>query len=263
MYKLGQYVPASSLVHERDPRVKIAALVLLSLLILRLNILGIGLVYVLVLGLALLAHILWRDLWGASRPVWPLFLVLFCMYLLFTPGQPLIEILPGRVYISQEGLDSGLLLVGRFWLLVLAAEMLTMTTSIAELAVGLQKLLKPLHIIGISSHNLALMVSLAFRFLPALQIEMNQMRDAQVARGANYDSMRARLRAVKSIAIPLVFNIMRRSEELVTAMEARGYKPGIRSYLYEPVLDGEDCLAIVLISLAGFAVWWWKTLLIL
>lgn len=263
MYKLGQYVPASSLVHERDPRIKIVAMVLLSLLILRLNLLGIGLVYMLVLGLALLARISWRDLWGASRPVWPLFLVLFCINLFFTPGAPLIHILPDRFYISQEGLASGSLLVGRFWLLVLAAEMLTMTTSIAELTVGLQKLLEPLQIIGISSHNLALMVSLAFKFLPALQIEMNQMRDAQVARGANYDSMRARLRAVKYITMPMVFNIIRRSEELVTAMEARGYKPGIRSYLYEPALDGKDCLAIVLIGLAGFAAWWGRTVIIL
>lgn len=263
MYKLGQYLPASSPVHESDPRVKIAALVLLSLLILHLNILGIGLAYILVLGLALLARISWRDLWGASRPVWPLFIILLGFYLIFTPGVPLIEILPGRFYISQEGLDMGLLLVGRFWLLVLAAEILTMSTSIAELTVGLQKFLEPLRVIGISSHNLALMVSLAFRFLPALQIEMNQMRDAQVARGANDDSLRARLRAVKYITIPLVFNIIRRSEELVTAMEARGYKPGIRSYLYEPVLDGKDWLAIVLIGLAGFAVWWWRTLIIL
>jgi len=263
LYKLGQYVQASSLVHELDPRVKIAALVLLSLLILRLNILGIGLGYVLVLGLSQIARISWRDLLGASRPVWPLFLVLFCMYLLFTPGVPLIEILPTRLYISQEGSAHGALLVGRFWLLVLAAEILTMTTSVAELTVGLQKFLKPLHIIGISSHNLALMVSLAFRFLPTLQMEMHQMRDAQVARGANYDSLRAGLRSIEYITIPLIFNIIRRSEELVTAMEARGYKPGIRSYLYEPVLDGKDWLAIVLISLAVFAVWWWRTLIIL
>lgn len=243
MNDLGQYLPRSSILHHRDPRIKILALLALSLLILRLNHLGLGLVLLLIGIMAALGKITAGELLKASRPIWLLSLLLFLVYLLFTPGPPLLNLLGDKWYLSREGLSLGILMVGRFWLLVLAAAILTMTTSITEITFGLQKLLAPLKIVGISSYNIATMVSLAVRFVPVLQMELNQVQEAQAARGADWSSARAKLKAIRFTAIPLIMNVIRRSEDLIEAMEARGYRPGPRTYLFEPSFSPGDYLA--------------------
>lgn len=243
MNDLGQYLPHSSILHRRDPRIKILALLALSLLILRLNHLGLGLVLLLIGIMAALGRITAGELLKASRPIWLLSLLLFLLYLLFTPGIPLLNLLGDKWYISLEGLSLGILMVGRFWLLVLAASILTMTTSITEITFGLQRLLAPLRIVGISSYNIATMVSLAVRFVPVLQMELNQVREAQAARGADWSSAKAKLNAIRFTTIPLIMNVIRRSEDLIEAMEARGYRPGPRTYLFEPAFSPGDYLA--------------------
>ncbi len=255
MYNLGQYLPRSSALQRCDPRIKIAGLLCFSILIIRLNTMGLGLVFLLILGMAALGRITWGDLLEASRPTRTLFLVLFIVYLFWTPGTPLLPLFGDKWYISHEGLSMGILMVGRFWLLILAAAILTMTTSQSELAFGLQRLLAPLKVAGISSYNIAMMVSLAVRFVPTLQMEMDQVREAQAARGADLKSTRSKFRALKYTAIPLTMNVIRRSEELIEAMESRGYNPGPRTYLYEPQLTRADFIGLALLILLFAAVW--------
>lgn len=261
MYNLGQYLPRSSVIHSTDSRIKIVGLLVLSIIILRLNLVGLGLALLGLLGVAALARITWGDLWLASRPMRTLFLVLLAVYLLFTPGTPLITVWDAKLYISQEGVRTGILQVGKFWLLVLAAAVTTMTTSQSELTVGLQKILWPLKVVGVSSHNVATMVSLAVRFVPTLQLEMERLREAQEARGANFRSIRAKVRVVKYMVIPLTIDLLRRSEELIGAMEARGFQPGPRTYLYEPAMSKRDLLGLVLLILVLAVVWWGRGLI--
>lgn len=242
MYKPGQYVYRESPVHSRDPRVKIITVITWSIIILQVNhieLLAAGAIVMVCAQLARLSPgLLLRNL----HPVWPFFLALFLLYIFFTPGHPLPLFPIGPLQVSYEGLQLGILQVGKFLLLVLAASILTMTTRQSEITMGLERLLRPARVIGISSHDIAMMVSLALRFVPMLVDEMNRIKEAQLARGANFSSgsVAGKIRAVSYLAASLSINIFRCCDELVDAMEARGYRQGMRTYLRELVLDRMD-----------------------
>lgn len=242
MYNLGQYIPRDSFVHNLDSRVKIIAGIALSIIILRVNTLGLLLISVPVLALVRLAHLPPASVLRTLRPVLPFFVCLFLLYIFFTPGKPLLHFPIGPLQISYEGLSLGVTQIWKFLLLVAAAALLTMTTTQSELTGGLERLLRPVKITGISSHDIAMLVALALRFMPTLQDEMKNIRDAQSARGADFNPHRlnGKIRALRCLALPLLTNTVRRSDELVDAMEARGYQPGQRSYLYEPTLTRVD-----------------------
>lgn len=257
MHELSQYVHVDSPVHRTDPRIKLLAVLVLSILIFRLSVTGLTAVVIFLSGLSLLARITWVMLLRTTRPVWPLFTMLFLIYVFFTPGTPILPFASGPFGISYEGLYSGAVQVGRFILLILAAALLTMTTAPSELTMGLEWLLRPLSKIGISSHNTAFMVNLALRFFPTLHEEMRNINEAQLARGANFKpgSLKGKIRSMMFIATPLTLNILRRSDELVEAMEARGYQPGPRTYLSELTFTKTDMGALLFISLAVTAIW--------
>ncbi len=245
MYYPARYIPRSSPVHHRDPRVKIIAAVAFSIIILHINAAGLLVATGLALAISQLGRIPLGALLRTLRPVLPFFLLLFLVYVFFTPGPSPIFIL-GPVQIGYQGLYFGLLQVGKFLLLVLIASILTMTTPPGEITMGLERLLRPLSLIGISSHDLALMVSLALRFLPTLQEEMNRISEAQLARGADFKRRRlgGKIRSITHLTVPLLVNIFRRCDELVDAMEARGYHRGPRTYLRELALARVDYLVI-------------------
>jgi biotin transport system permease protein/energy-coupling factor transport system permease protein len=251
MYDLGQYIPRKSLVHKLDPRVKILAVVAFSIIILHVESsvwLLIGITATLS-GLGLLARLPLKDVLHTLKSAIPFFACLFLLYLLFTPGQPLPLFPIGPLLISYEGLMLGIVQIWKFLLLLVAASLLTMTTTQAELTGGLERLLRPIKIFGISSHDVAMLIGLALRFLPTLQNEMRNVRDAQLARGADFNPRRLseKIKAAGFLTLPLLINIVRHSDELVDAMEARGYQPGYRSYLYNPVLTLMDYIIITFI----------------
>ncbi len=257
MYNLGQYIPRESPVHNRDPRVKIIGVLGLSIIIFRVS--GAGLIgaAAIVALASFLAGIPTARLLKTLRPVLPLFSILFLLYIFFTPGEPLPMFPIGPVQISYEGLTLGMIQAGRFTLLVLAASLLTMTTPPSHMVIGLEKLLQPLKITGISPQDVALMVSLALRFMPLLAGELEHIKTAQLARGANLNPRRlsAKIRAISCLAAPLSMNVFRRCDGLIEAMEARGYRQGPRTYLYELALTHADyCLIaifIVIVIAAG------------
>ncbi len=245
MYKPAPYIPRSSPVHRRDPRAKIIAAVAFSIIILHVNAAGLLVAAGLSLAISQLGRIPLGALLRTARPALPFFLLLFLLYLFFTPGpSPLFTL--GPLQISDHGLYFGILQVGKFLLLVLIASILTMTTTPGEITMGLEHLLRPLGMIGISSHDLAMTVSLALRFLPTLWEEMNRISEAQLARGADFNPRRLGgiFRGITHLAAPLLVNIFRRCDELVDAMESRGYRCGHRTYLHELLLTRVDYLVI-------------------
>lgn len=250
MLDFGQYLDKESPVHSCDPRVKLLAVLAFSVVILRLDYTGLIVTTGIVFALSLLANIGIVLLVKSTRPVWPFFAMLFFIYAFFTPGNSILPFSIGPFMISNEGLYLGVFQVGKFLLLILLASLLTITTSPSELTIGVERLLRPLQIIGISSHNIALMVSMALRFIPTLQKEMNTIREAQLARGANFQagSLSGKIRSIIYIAAPLTISILRRSDELVDAMEARGYQPGQRTYLRELAFSRKDYVSLGVIS---------------
>jgi len=252
MYKLGQYIYLESPVHRLDPRVKLIAVIALSIIILHVNFVGLIVASAVALAISLFACLSLGLVLKTLRPVLPFFFCLFLLYIFFTPGRPLPPFPIGPLQISYEGLNFGMLQVWKFLLLVVAASIMTMTTTQSEITMGLERLLRPIRFTGISSHDIAMLVSLALRFMPTLLDEMNNISQAQLARGANFNprTISGKIRAIAYLAVPLAVNIFRRCDELVDAMEARGYQQGHRTYLRELVLSRSDyCLIAAIIVL--------------
>lgn len=249
MYNLGQYIPGKSAVHNRDPRTKIITVIAFSIIILQLNSISLLLAAVMLIAVSQLACLPAGLLLRTLRPVWPFFLCLFVLYIFFTPGSPWLCFPMGPIQITYQGLCLGILQVGKFLLLVMAASILTMTTTQSEITMGLERLLRPISIIGISSHDIAMMLSLALRFMPVLADEVNSISEAQQARCADFNpqGLSGKVRMISYLARPLSINIFRRCDELVDAMEARGYQQGRRTYLHELSLDRLDYYIIAFI----------------
>ncbi|MCL0087787.1 energy-coupling factor transporter transmembrane protein EcfT [Dehalococcoidia bacterium] len=254
-YKLGQYTPGSSVIHRLDPRVKIVAVMLLSITVLRADAFIAIAITILIAGITFIARLSPSHLLRAVKPLAIFFVLIFLMHLFFTPGAPIP--LPLATY---EGLYRGVLLTWRFVFLILSAAILTMTTTPSELMSGIERLLRPLRPLGISSHDAAVMVSMVLRFVPTLLQELDQIREAQMARGADFKAgnLLARMKRISSLVIPLVRNSILRAEELAIGMEGRGYHRGPRTYMRELRMTPSDyTILVVLMILTGLGVYRW------
>ena len=160
----------------------------------------------------------------------------------------------GFAVITYEGINYAVFMVLRIVFLVLGTSMLTYTTSPIELTDGLEHLLKPFKKIGLPAHELAMMMTIALRFVPTLLEETDKIMKAQTARGADFESgnLIARAKALIPLLVPLFISAFRRADELAIAMECRCYRGGKdRTRLYEPNTGIIDIIAsIVLIIFA-------------
>lgn len=241
-------MPGHSFLHRMDPRVKLATLVLLSLYILRTDAVAAAWITLGLLATAFASRVPPRHILKALLPILPFLALLFLLHLLFTEGTPVWRGLPVP---SREGLQRGLIVGWRFLNLILAAALLTQTSSPSELAHGIEWLLSPLKILRIPSQDVGLMISLALRFVPTLLEEYDKIKEAQIARGLDLraGSLTVRLRKLSGLVIPLALGVFRRADELAAAIEGRGYAHGHRTYLRELRFSRADGAAMFLIVL--------------
>lgn len=224
---LGQYVPVNSRIHSLDPRCKIiATIVCLTGVFLAGEhwvFLGWGLLFALMVMTSKLSGGL---VLSTSRPVWILIVFTSVIHLFFTQGTPVFSW--GFLNITEQGLTMAIRMGLRLFLLVLFAGFLTLTTSPTELADGLESLFSPLKRFGFPAHELAMMMTIALRFIPTLLNETERIMKAQIARGADLDrgSPLRRLRAFIPVLVPLFVIVFQRADDLATAMEARNYTGG-------------------------------------
>jgi len=244
---LGQYIPGDSPIYRLDPRVKILAVLLLSIVILNAGPVESPIVTVFLLAAVALSGLSGRRVAGALKPLVWFFAILFCLHLFFTEGRPIFPTLPAVTY---EGLERGVSVTWQFIALVVSAAVLTMTTAPSELVGGFEKLLRPFNRLGVPSHDIAIMVSISLRFVPTLLEEVERMREAQVARGADFASggLVKRLKKMATLVIPLILCTFRRADELALAMEGRGYHRGPRTYLRELKFSRSDYAALLFIA---------------
>ncbi|MEJ2025102.1 MAG: energy-coupling factor transporter transmembrane component T [Deltaproteobacteria bacterium] len=255
MALLGQYFPGNSLLHRLDPRVKIAGTVLLSIAILRGTVAGWSGNTVFLAVLFAVAGLPVRSAAQALRPIRFFLLFLFLIHLFFTPGESIGSFSWGIVTITYAGLFKGGTVVWQICLLLWSAALLTATTSPEELIAALDRLLRPLAKVGFPSSDIATMVSIALGFFPVFVREMEKIKEAQEARGADFKGGTPLKRAKVSggILVPLLFSIKRRAEELAVAMEARGYCRGPRSSLRELRMTLSDFAALgITVLVLGF-----------
>lgn len=263
---LGQYVPTGSVVHRLDPRYKIVTLLLLMLAFtLTLSIpVTVGLLG-LVLGIAWLSKIPQSYLWRGLLPALPILAFLFFFQLLFrgradTQGVVLFEWAIFRV--TDTVLNAILVGAVRVVAFIFMSSLLTLTTTTTHLTHGVESLLGPLRVIGFPAHEVALVLAIAFRFVPTLIEELDRVAKAQASRcGQIGQNSRWRpdkaARARLPLIVPLFLSALRRGEELILAMEARCYvSGGRRTRLLQFTVGRADYVAVALGVGLVLAVWW-------
>ncbi len=254
---IGQYLATGSWVHRLDPRTKLIGIGLLILSIITLRSVG-GLLALLVVivGLVLLARVPLGFALGGLRPALPILIIIAILQLLFGWGAQEGMVCPPLwsfwiIKITGCSILSVIGMILRLVALILLTGMLTMTSTISELTHGIEKLLRPLQRIGFPSHEIAMVFTIALRFVPTLAEELEKLLKAQVARGANIRlgaNPIQRTRHFLPVLIPLFLTTLRRGELLIEAMEARGYTGGKgRSHYIQLQLTIQDALALLLV----------------
>jgi energy-coupling factor transporter transmembrane protein EcfT len=246
MTHLCRFIPGTSFFHRLDARVKIGAVILLSPFILRGRGWEIALLSALFGAVALVSRLGIARLTEALKPLAFFTALLFCLHVFFSEGTPLVQLSGLPVGITHEGLSRGLLVSWQFLVLVLSGALLTMTTSPSDLVHGLEKLLHPLQRLRIPTQDLAVMVAMALRFVPTFLEELDRIRTARKARGAEDETGRIaeRLKASAGLVIPLMTSALRRADELADAMEARGYARGPRTTLNRSRFGADELAAM-------------------
>lgn len=224
----GQYMPLKSPVHALDPRAKIFSLVLLITgVFFAWSPLHWLLWWAVFISIVKVSHLSVRHVLRSIRPV--MFLVAFTMVLnlFFVPGEELWRW--GFLSVTREGVATAWRMSMRLTLLVLFANLLTLTTSPMALSDGLERLFSPLARFGFPAHELAMMMTIALRFIPTLLDETDRIMKAQIARGADLDrgSIVKRLKAFLPVLVPLFVIVFQRADDLAVAMESRCYRGGV------------------------------------
>lgn len=248
---LGQYYPADSPVHAMDPRAKIA----ISIAFMVILFVGNNFQAFLVMGLfalaaAALSRVPWRLLVRGLKPI--VFIMVFTMgfHLFLTPGPILFKL--GPLTATWAGLIQGLFIGVRLIILIVFTSLLTLTTSPIELTDGLEDLLNPFARFGIPAHELAMMMTIALRFIPTLLEEAERIMKAQMARGADFESGNVvrRAKSLVPLLVPLFVSAFRRADDLAMAMEARCYRGGEgRTRMRELHMAFRDYAALALVGI--------------
>jgi energy-coupling factor transport system permease protein len=249
---LGQFYPVASPLHGLDPRAKILGTATLAAgLFLVDSLAGFLLVAAVIVLLVAASRVPPGTFLGFLRPVAFIVALTVLFQVFFSrEGATLLEW--GFLQIHEGGLLRGLFLASRILLLVSTAALLTATTAPVALADGIEDLLSPLKRLRLPTHELAMMLTIALRFIPTLHEEAQKITRAQAARGADFSEggLIRRARALLPVLVPLTVGAFRRADELAEAMESRGYRGGEGRTRYRELRFGaRDALALVAAAL--------------
>lgn len=225
---IGQFMPGKSFIHKLDPRMKIITMTALIIFVfLAKNMLSMGLMVGFVFLAMLLTRISPVMYFKGLKAIW--FLVVFTAVLnmLYLRGDTVL-FQWSFLTVTKEGLWQSAFIAMRLVLIIIISSMLTYTTSPTDLTAAIERLLKPLNVVKVPVHELAMMMTIALRFIPTLLEETEKIMNAQKARGADLESggMMKRAKALIPILIPLFISSFRRAFELATAMDCRCYTGG-------------------------------------
>ena len=244
---LGQFFPGNSLAHKLDPRTKlILTVVYIVGLFCAESFLSYGLMAALLIAGVRVSGVAPKALVRGLKPV--LFIICFTavLNLFYTPGEELVSF--WIFTITKEGVLTAFFMVLRITMLIMGTFLLTYTTSPISLTDGMESLLNPLKKIRVPVHELAMMMSIALRFIPTLIEETDKIMSAQKARGADFDTgnLMQKAKALVPLLVPLFISAFRRADELAVAMECRCYHGGEgRTRLRQLKLKGMDVAALL------------------
>ncbi len=245
---LGQFFPGDTAIHRMDPRAKLLLTVLyiVALFLASGIITYVVLFALLCLGVAV-SRIKPKALLRGLKPVLIILIVTAILNVFYTPGDPVVSF--WVFTITWQGIHNAIFMIWRIMMLISCTFLLTYTTSPIMLTDGLEQLLDPLKKIHVPVHELAMMMSIALRFIPTLIEETDKIMSAQRARGADFDSgnLIQKAKALVPLLVPLFISAFRRADELATAMECRCYHGGEgRTRLRQLRFQGSDIAALIL-----------------
>lgn len=224
---LGSYLPIDSTFHRLDPRAKIIGMLILIIAIF----IPSGYLGYLVLGLVVadclyLSKLKLSYVWKAMKPM--LFMLVFLLIvnvLVIRTGDELYSILGLKIY--SDAVFQTLYIVVRLLFMITITTILTATTKPLDLTLGIEDLLVPFKKIGVPAHEIAMMISIALRFIPTLIEETQRIMKAQASRGVDLENgkLKEKIMSILSLIVPLFISAFQRAEDLAYAMEARGYVP--------------------------------------
>jgi energy-coupling factor transport system permease protein len=224
---IGQYYPSNSILHRLDPRVKlIGTFAFIVSLFLFQTLYGYILVTVFLFAVIKLSKVPFRYIMKGLKAIIILLLFTVVFNIFLTPGEPILQY--GVFQITKEGLLNSAGMALRLIYLIIGSSLMTLTTTPNQLTDGLEKVLKPLSRIKVPVHEIAMMMSIALRFIPILLEETDKIMKAQMARGADFESggILKRAKSLIPLLVPLFISAFRRANDLAMAMEARCYRGG-------------------------------------
>lgn len=246
---LGQYYQADSVIHRLDPRVKLGTTILFIISLFVFDGFWGYLVAALFLTLVIkLSKVPFRFMVKGMKSIVFLLAITVMFNLFLTPGDPIVHI--WKLTITREGLRLAVLLSIRLGFLIIGSSVMTLTTTPNQLTDGLEKMLRPLNKIKVPVHEIAMMMSIALRFIPILMEETDKIMKAQLARCADFDSgnLIKKAKGLVPLLVPLFISAFRRANDLAMAMEARCYRGGDHRTKMKPLhYEKRDYIAYVIV----------------
>ncbi|QSZ27128.1 energy-coupling factor transporter transmembrane protein EcfT [Aceticella autotrophica] len=246
---IGQYIPGNTFIHRLDPRTKIilSIIFIISLFIIT-NFSGYIFIFAFILISILISKIPISYILKGLKPIIIILLLTVTLNIFFTPGGTILFSI-GALKITVNGFKLAVFMGLRLIFLIVGTSLLTLTTSPIALTDGIENLLNPFKKIGVPAHELAMMMTIALRFIPTLLEETEKIMKAQIARGADFESgnLIKRAKNLVPLLVPLFISAFRRADELAIAMEARCYRGGVnRTKMKQLKMQTIDFTAIII-----------------
>lgn len=254
---IGQFYPADSVLHKLDPRVKLFATVIYIVALFSFKgIVGLALVTGFLFAVIKISKVPFKFMVKGLKAIIVLLLITSIFNLLGTSGD-IVFWKWGSLQITDKGIINSIIMTIRLVYLILGTSLMTLTTTPNQLTSGLETALAPLNKIHVPVHSIAMMMSIALRFIPILIEETDKIMKAQMARGADFESggLVQKAKAMVPLLVPLFVSAFRRAEDLAMAMEARCYNGGEGRTKMKPLhYEGRDRLSYVVLILFLIAV---------
>ena len=257
---IGQYYPADSLLHKLDPRVKLFATVIYVIALFTFKgILGLAIITGFLYAVIKISKVPFKFMVKGLKAIIVLLVITSLFNLFATPGD-VVFWKWGTLQITDTGIINSVLMTVRLIYLILGTSLMTLTTTPNQLTNGLETALAPLNKMNVPVHSIAMMMSIALRFIPILIEETDKIMKAQMARGADFEhgNLIQKAKAMVPLLVPLFVSAFRRAEDLAMAMEARCYNGGegrtkMKPLKYETIDHNAYMIIILFFVLVLFA----------
>ncbi|MFA5443134.1 MAG: energy-coupling factor transporter transmembrane component T [Bacilli bacterium] len=263
---LGRYAPFNSFVHRLDPRSKLFILVLMMVAVfysyqsqVMTFVMG-GILFLIIFVILLVSRISLRQLFSSLKALWIMIIILLLINILVPPVNATnIAFSVGSFNVFWESILQSAKIILRLVMMISLTLILTATTKPLDLTYALEWYMYPLKIIKFPTHEIAMTISIALRFIPTLLDETMRIMNAQASRGVDFEhgKIKEKIKAILSLIVPLFMSAFQRSEELANAMEARGYNPRAKRTRYRNLhwsLGDTFALILIMVLTAGVIV---------